>query len=229
MVAKSVDLIVCSEQDIKKYGEDSDSVFLAPWTPNDQKSRTFQLPSAPTWTGHIGRRTRGKAAGETPDDEAFYRGLLLAGSEKGLDLEATFRAMFKNELGSESSLVELGHMVERVANHHAKESVQFSGKIIQVGPYKARIVAASMVPVMPTVIAAAQDVDMGISHRYNYQTDTTQVTFYTLHPDKVDLGFLHKAPFHVGGRPDCKGKTIKGKVDVELLLSCCFDTTTAKH
>lgn len=212
--ATTADVLVFSEADLKKYTE-SERVQLAPWV--HPKNSSFIIPDAPEWTMHLLRRTRGKSAGETPDDEAFYRGMLLIGSEKGLNVEATIQAMFKGELVSEQALIDLGHMVQRVSEYHARENVEFSGKLIKVGKYSARIVSASVVPVMPMVMEAAKGVDIGISQRYNQKEGTTQVTFYTLTPDKVDLGFVHEKPFEGGGRPDCKGKTFKGIVDIAEL------------
>lgn len=211
--AAKVDVVVFSEKDLEKY----------------TNTKLYQLTEGPAWGQHLLRRTRGTAAGEVPEDEAFYRGLLTAGTAANLTLEQTLRAMMADELkigvnealkfskeytGLEEELIKLGVATQRVDEVRAYENVKLTGLKFQLGKYTACIVSASVIPVMPVVVEAAKQADIGISERYNRKEDITQVTFYTLDPDRVDLSFVHKAPFEGGGRPDCKGKTFKGRVDI---------------
>jgi len=212
-----VDVMVFSEKDLTKYPD----------------AKLFELKGASPWVQHILRRTR---PGELPEDEAFYRGLLMVGAERGFNLEQTLRAMFSEELkvaqfstkvdekytGLEADLIRMGSLILQVDEYRAKENAELTGLLFQLGPYKARIVSASVIPVMPTVMAAAKGVDIGISERYNQKEGVTQVTFYTYTPSKVDLSFVNKAPIEGGGRPDCKGKTFRGRVDV---LALCKQIT----
>jgi hypothetical protein len=217
-----VNVMVYSETDLTKY----------------TNAKLYSLHEGPGWVQHILRRTRGKAAGEVPEDEAFYRGFLMSTAIAKLTIEQGLQALLKDELkidmapiaksskeylGIESELIKIGFDIQRADDYRAAENVALSGRKFKIGKYSACIVSASIIPVMPIVIAAAKEADIGISERYNQKEDITQVTFYTLSPD-VNLSFVNKPPFEGGGRSDCKGKTFKGRVDV---LKLCEGLSTS--
>jgi hypothetical protein len=168
------------------------------------------------WAVHILRRTRGPQAGEIPDDEAFYRGALLRARQNQLDLDMLFAWLGVQEPSAQENWVgectAQGHLVLQVLEQQAQEIVQLSSNLLEVHGYSARMVVGAAMPVMPLVIEAARDVDLGINWRYNLKTNSTHLTFYTHSPDRVDLSFVERAPFNGGGRRECKGVTVCGRL-----------------
>ncbi len=199
--AKKVTVYVFSESELGKYGDKVEYVT---------DLRTEALTLLYPWLNCLFRRC---TKDEQQYDEAFYRGFLLECSTKNLGITEGLRKLIDGKFSLQfTEMVENGVTVKKVHEMDAKNAAKFNGRKIKWGPfgmYDAYLVIAGPNPVMPTVMEAARqpDVHLGISMRYTID-GKTRFTFYSSGKDNINLDCVHEAPYHGGGRPECKGTTV---------------------
>jgi hypothetical protein len=209
-VAASLVVFVHSDSDVAKYPGVTTRVL-------DQSALAIGVHES--WLSHLYKRDTSAA---TDEDEAFHRGMLVRYA--GSCLDETLQKWvysFDDDNTLRQSAIEFGKSIVEYNNYLAKETVKANSLDVYVGKsigqkYRARLVISGPILVMPVVMAAAKDYDVGINMRQGADGNT-RFTFFTRNSDNIDLSFVNQAPFNGGGKPYCKGCSVARTVDVTTI------------
>lgn len=157
-----------------------------------------------------------------PDGEDFYRGFLEhrpVSSAGGPDvLLAMVKEFADGRLGNYEHLRDVGRAIVRNQKHVAQQCVLYASIAWEsLDGTRFQFVNGSHCPVMPFAEAASEHVDVGVNVRYNFLTDQTQLTF--LSHNSTDLSFVGRSPINGGGKPECKGVTLSGFLNLDAICT----------